>query len=205
MQLFYTPNTISVSVAIALQEAGLTHELTLVDFTKAEQTTAGYLAKNPKGRVPTLMTEGTALTETGALLEYIAALAPQMNLVPVDPKLAVQMRSVMFYLASTMHINHAHGVRGGRWADSQSSFDDMKAKVPETMAASAKYIEDECLNRPFVLGDAFSIADIYLFNVCTWLSGDGVSVSSYPKITAHMAMMETRASVRKMRALGVLT
>jgi glutathione S-transferase len=81
----------------------------------------------------------------------------------------------------------------------------MTAKVPETMTTSAKHIEDECLTGPFVLGDAFSIADIYLFNVCTWLAGDGVTVSDYPKIIAHMAMMETRPSIKKIRALGILT
>ena len=205
MQLFYTPNTISMSVAIALQEAGIAHDLTLVDFSKSQQTGADYLAINPKGRVPTLIIEGRAFTETGALLELIASLATLKNLIPTDPLQVAQMRSVMFYLASTMHINHAHRMRGSRWANSKSSFDDMTAKVPETMAASAQYVEDECLTGPFVSGDMFSVADIYLFNVCTWLEGDSVSVSNYPKITGHMAMMETRASVRKIRELGILT
>lgn len=205
MQLFYTPNTISMSVAIALQEAGLDHHLTLVDFAKGEQTSADYLATNPKGRVPTLIDNNQALTETGALLDYIAALAPSKNLVPNDPLQAFKIRSVMCYLASTMHINHAHKMRGSRWADRQSSFDDMTAKVPQTMAASAQYIEDECLKGPFILGDTFTIADIYLFNVCTWLAGDGVTVAHYPKIVAHMAKMEARASVKKIRALGILT
>lgn len=205
MQLFYTPNTISMSVAIALQEAEIAHDLTLVDFAKAQQTGADYLAINPKGRVPTLIIEGQAFTETGALLELIASLAPTKHLTPTDPLQAVKVRSVMFYLASTMHINHAHRMRGSRWANEQSSFDDMTAKVPETMAISAQYVEDECITGPFILGDAFSIADIYLFNVCTWLAGDGVTVANYPKITAHLAMMETRASVQKIRALGILT
>ena len=112
MQLFYAQNTISMSVAIALREAGLEHELTRVDFTKAEQTSNAYLAKNPKGRVPTLIVGDKALTETGALLEYIAALVPEKKLVPTDPLQAFKMRSVMFYLASTMHVNHAHKMRG---------------------------------------------------------------------------------------------
>jgi glutathione S-transferase len=205
MQLFYTPNTISMAVAIALQEADIAHELTLIDFTKGEQLSAGYLDKNPKGRVPTLIVEGQPLTETGALLELIATLAPEKNLVPTDPLQAVKMRSVMFYLASTMHVNHAHRVRGIRWANDQSSLDDMAAKAPETMAISAKYIEEECLTGPFILGDAFSIVDIYLFNICTWLAGDSVIVSNYPKITAHIVLMETRASVQKIRELGILT
>lgn len=205
MQLFYAPNTISMSVAIALQEAGLGHELNRVDFAKAEQTSNAYLAKNPKGRVPTLIVGGKALTETGALLEYIAALVPEKKLAPTDPLQAFKMRSVMFYLASTMHVNHAHKMRGSRWADSQTSYDDMTSKVPQTMAVSASYIEEECLEGQFVLGENFCIADIYLFNVCTWLNGDGVEVKNYPKLIAHMTAMEDRASVKKIRELGILT
>jgi len=186
MKLFYAPNTISMSVAIALREAGLGHELTRVDFTKAEQTSDAYLAKNPKGRVPTLIVGDKALTETGALLEYIAALVPEKKLVPTDPLQAFKMR-------------------GSRWADQQTSCDDMTSKVPQTMGTSASYIEDECLQGPFILGDTFCVADIYLFNVCTWLPGDGVEVKDYPKLAAHMAVMETRASVQKIRELGILT
>lgn len=117
--------------------------------------------------MPTLIVGDKALTETGALLEYIAALVPEKKLVPTDPLQAFKMRSVMFYLASTMHVNHAHKMRGSRWADQQTSCDDMTSKVPQTMGTSASYIEDECLQGPFILGDTFCVADIYLFNVCT--------------------------------------
>jgi len=203
MQLFFATNTISVAVAIALQEAGLEHTLTKVDFAKGEQMDAAYLGINSKGRVPALVSGDHILTETGALLEYIAALAPDKNLVPSDPIAATKMRSVMFYLASTMHVNHAHKVRGIRWATMQSSFDDMIAKVPETMTASATYIENECLTGPFI-GDAISIGDCYLFTVCTWLAGDGVDLDAFPKIAAFMDEMEGRASVKSVRAAGVL-
>ncbi|UOA25639.1 glutathione S-transferase family protein [Pseudosulfitobacter sp. DSM 107133] len=204
MHLYYTPGTISIVVAITLEEAGLDYTTTKVNFAEAEQTKAPYLAKNPKGRVPTLEVQGQLLTETGALLEYIAASAPQAGLVPADPLAAAQMRGVMYYLASTMHINHAHKMRGSRWADLQSSFDDMTAKVPQTMAASARYIEDHALQGPFVMGDTLSLADPYLFVVCNWLKGDGVDPSDYPRISRFMAAMETRASVKAVRANGML-
>lgn len=203
MQLFYATNTISVAVAIALQEAGLEHELTKVDFSKGEQLGAGYLGINSKGRVPALVFDETVLTETGALLEYIAGLAPDKNLVPSDLIEAAKMRSVMYYVASTMHVNHAHRMRGTRWANAQSSFDDMTAKVPETMTASATFIEQECLSSPFIAG-TISIGDCYLFAVCTWLAGDGVDLAAFPKVSAFMAAMEDRASVKAVRAAGVL-
>ncbi|GAB4537990.1 MAG: glutathione S-transferase family protein [Ruegeria sp.] len=204
MQLYYAPNTISVATAITLEEAALDYEAIRVDFAAGEQTTAAYRQINPKGRVPALVVEGGILTETGALLEFIAAKAPEAGLVPDDPLLAARMREVMYYLASTMHVNHAHKMRGHRWADRKSSWKDMAAKVPQTMTESCKYIEANGLRGPFVLGERFSLADPYLYVVCSWLEGDGVDVSAFPKIVAFRDAMEARASVRAVRTAGML-
>lgn len=204
LTLYYTPGTISIATAIALHEAGLSFEAIKVDFATAEQTKPAYQEINPKGRVPALVTEQGILTETGALLEYIAARAPGAGLVPEDAFQAAKMREVMFYLASTMHVNHAHRMRGSRWATRQDSFDDMAAKVPETMAASAAHIEQHGLAGPYVLGEKFSIADPYLFVICSWLGGDGVDVARYGKITAFMEAMNARPVVRDLRAKGMI-
>lgn len=205
MRLFYAPGTISVAVAIVLEEAGQNWEPVRVDFASGEQTKPNYLAINPKGRVPALQTaDGTLMTETGALLEYVAALAPQANLTPADLTALAHMRAVMYYLASTMHVAHAHKLRGHRWADREESHADMTAKVPETMLACAQYVEAECLRGDYVLGDEFSIADAYLFLVCSWLSGDGVDMDKLPIVSAFLDRMETRDSVKAVRQLGML-
>ncbi len=204
MQLYYAPRTISVAIAIALEEAGLDYEAIKLDFAGGEQTKPAYKQINPKGRVPALAVDGGILTETGALLEFIAAKAPEAGLVPADPVMAARMREVMFYLASTMHVNHAHKQRGHRWADKESSWKDMTAKVAETMTASCDYISANGLRGPFVLGEAISLADAYLYVVCSWLEGDGVDVSAFPKIVAFREAMEARASVQAVRAAGML-
>ncbi len=204
MQLYYAPRTISVAVAIALEEAGLDYEAIRLDFAEGEQTKPAYKQLNPKGRVPALVVDGGILTETGALLDYIAAVAPKAGLVPNDPVMAARMREVMYYLASTMHVNHAHKIRGPRWADRKSSWKDMKDKVPQTMTASCDYISSNGLRGPFVLGDQFSLADAYLYVVCSWLEGDSVDVSAFPKILAFREAMEARASVQAVRAAGML-
>jgi glutathione S-transferase len=204
MQLYYAPRTISVAVAIALEEAGLDYEAIRLDFADGEQTKPAYKQINPKGRVPALAVDGGILTETGALLDYIATIAPQAGLVPEDPVMAARMREVMYYLASTMHVNHAHKMRGHRWADKKSSWKDMKDKVAQTMTASCKYISSNGLRGPFVLGETFSLADAYLYVVCSWLEGDGVDVSAFPKILAFREAMEARPSVQAVRAAGML-
>jgi glutathione S-transferase len=205
LKLTYAPGTIAIAVAIALEEADIPYEQIKVDFASAEQTKPSYLAINPKGRVPALITEGGAvMTETGALLEYIAALKPDVGLIPDAPTDAAHMRAVMFYIASTMHIAHAHKMRGTRWADLPASHADMAAKVPQTMANCADYVVSDCLRGDFVIGDRFSLADAYLFTVCTWLAGDGVALADFPVIDAYLARMEARDSVKTIRAKGML-
>jgi len=204
LRLFYAPGTIATATAVTLHEAGLAFEPVLVDFTAAEQTRPDYHNINPKGRVPALATKMGILTETGALLDYIAALAPSANLIPSDPFKAAKMREVMYYCASTMHVNHAHGRRGNRWADNQASWQDMTAKVPETMTASSAYIETCCLQGPFVLGNTFSLADPYLFTICNWLRNDGVDLSAFGGLSAYLRTMEARPSVKAVRAAGIL-
>lgn len=202
MKLHYAPGTISIAVAIALEEAGVDYTTQAVDFASGEQRSEAYGRINPKGRVPVLEVAGHILTETGAILDYIAA--HDRRLMPADPIHAAQARSVMYYLASTMHVNHAHKMRGHRWADREDSWADMAAKVPETMAASAAFVEAECIAGPYVLGRHISIADCYLFVVCGWLPGDGVDLAPYPRIRAFMDTMEARPSVQAVRAKGML-
>jgi glutathione S-transferase len=54
------------------------------------------------------------------------------------------------------------------------------------------------------LGDTVSLADAYLYVVCSWLEGDGVDVSAFPKILAFREAMEARASVQAVRAAGMI-
>jgi len=200
MKLYYARGTIAIATAIALHEAGLEFEPVRLDFRAGDQTTPEYQAINPKGRVPALVTDQGILTETAAILDYIADIAPAAGLRPSDPFEAVRMREAMCYLASTMHVNHAHKARGHRWADQQSSFDDMTAKSVQTMTDSAAYIENHMLQGPYVLGETFSLADPYLYVACSWLEGDGVTVADYPKILGFIEAMRARASVAQVIA-----
>ncbi len=204
LKLHCAPNTISVVVAMTLAETGLDWQPIMVDFKSAAQTKPDYLAINPKGRVPTLDTPDGLLTETGAILDYIGAIAPDANLIPADPFKAAKMREVMYYLASTMHPAHAHKMRGARWASEQSSIDDMRANVPRTVAECCAYLENNVTFGPFILGKRISLADPYLYMLTIWLAGDGVDIATFPKLAAFAVAMSARPSVATVRDMGLL-
>jgi glutathione S-transferase len=198
LKLFYAPGTCALASRIALLDAGADHEVVKVDLAQGAQRAPDYLAINPKGRVPALVTDKGVLTETPAILAYIAQTFPAAGLAPLDdPFEFARLQAFNSYLCSTVHVNHAHGRRGARWADDQSSFDDMKRKVPETMAAAAALIERDYFEGPWVMGEAYTIADPYLFTIEGWLKGDGVDIADYPVLADHYRRMSERDSVRR--------
>lgn len=199
LTLHYAPKTISVAVAILLEEIGADCTLRRVDFASGEQTSDAYREINPKSRVPALETPAGILTETPAIVEY---LAPQ--LVPEDPYAAAKMRELISYLNGTMHPHHAHGLRGARWADQQSSFDDMKQMLPIRMAECCAYLEDFLPSLPYPIGQMEVLSDAYLYVVLSWLPGDGVNIDDFPQLAAFQHQMNTRPSVQAAFAKGML-
>ncbi len=203
MKFFCAKATVSIATAIMLEETETDYDPVLLNFAEGDQLKPEYQTINPKGRVPALVTDHGILTETGAILEYLNTIAGA-SLVPTDPWAAAQMRAVMYYLASTFHVNHAHRMRGARWADLDASRVDMTAKVPETMGQSCAYVEENCALSPFVMGTDMTVADPWLYTICTWLNGDGVDITAYPKLAAHFDMMNARPSVKAVRDLGLI-
>ncbi len=89
-------------------------------FASCEQTKPEYLALNPKGRVPALVTERGVLTETPAILAYTAQTWAAAELAPLDDLFAfAEMQAFMSYLCPTVHVAHAHRGRGHRWAETR--------------------------------------------------------------------------------------
>jgi glutathione S-transferase len=201
LTLYVAPGTCALASLIALEEAGAPYRAVKLDFAAGEQRGEAYRRVNPKGRVPALATERGILTETPAILAYVAQAFPAAGLAPLDDPFAfAELQAFNSYLCSTVHVNHAHRPRGSRWADEETSLADMKRKVPETMTASMRLIEDDYLKGPWVLGERYSVADGYLFTLGNWLEGDGVEVSRLPRILDHRARMAARPAVQRARA-----
>ncbi|MEW5422295.1 glutathione S-transferase family protein [Amorphus sp. 3PC139-8] len=196
--LFYSPGTCALATHIALEEAGADYTLRRVDFANTEQRSPDYLAINPKGRVPSLVTEDAVLTETPALLAWVAQTHPEAELAPLDdPSAFARAQSFNSYLCSTVHVAHAHGRRAIRWTDDPAAIEALQAKVPETMAACYALIEESFLQGPWVMGERYSICDPYLYTISSWLGDDNVDIADYPKVADHFRRMGERPAVQR--------
>ena len=198
LTLFASKGSVSVASAIMLEKTETKYKLEFLDFSQADQTKKSYLNINPKGRVPALVTPHGVLMKIGAILEYVAP-----DFIPLAAYSAARVREIIHYLASTMHVNHAHKMRGARWADDPVAVKSMVIKVPETMAKSCAYLE-KIISGPYIFGSKITIADAHLFTIAQWLKGYEVERKDYPKLARFEREFATRPSVACVRARGLL-
>jgi glutathione S-transferase len=198
LTLYYSPDSCARASLIALAESGIEYGIVKMSLADGEQRRPEYLVVNPKARVPALVTERGVLTETPAILAFIAQSRPAARLAPLDDPFAFgQMQAINNYLCSTVHVAHAHKGRGVRWSDDPAAHMSMRQKVSQNMLECFRLIESSMFQGPWVMGDAFSVADAYLYTLSGWLEGDGVDLALLPVMQAHRARMAQRPAVQR--------
>ncbi|NKB62605.1 MAG: glutathione S-transferase [Gammaproteobacteria bacterium] len=199
--IYYAHSTAAIAPQILLEESGANYESRCIDFSNRDQQSPEYLAINPKGRVPALITPRGTLTEVPALLAYIAQIYPEKNLEPTDPFEFAEAQEFNAYLCSTVHVAHAHKMRGSRWSNDPSSHESMRAKVVENLEECARVIESHYFKGPWVMGENYSLCDPYLYLISRWLEGDGVDIAQFQKIKNHRDNMLARPATQTIIAL----
>jgi glutathione S-transferase len=144
LTLYLSPGSSSMAVHIALHEVGAPFDIKSLSFHKKEHQQPPFLAINPAGKVPTLLVDGTPLTEVAGCLLYLAKRFPQAGLLPSDPLAEAQAVSWMSFIASTLHPARRQG----------------EAHVAEAWTLAERKLGD----RDWALG-TYSIADIHLFRL----------------------------------------
>jgi len=200
LMLYYAANSCALATHIVLEEVGADYSTQRIDFSKEQQKSPEFLKINPKGRVPALMTDRGILTETPAMLVYVAQSFPAAGLAPMDDPFAfARMQSFNSYLCSHLHVAHAHRMRGHRWvdADDAHSIAAMQRKVPETVGGAFEMIERDMLKGPWVMGDTYTICDPYLFTLAQWMEKDGVDLARVPRVVDHRRRVSERPAVKR--------
>jgi glutathione S-transferase len=200
LTLYYARDTISLATHIVLEEVGAAYTTVRIDFARTEQRSPEYLKINPKGRLPALVTERGILTETPAMLVYVAQQFGRRDLALMDDAFAfAEVQAINAYLGSCLHINHAHRMRGPRWVDAgdKAALAAMQRHVPVSVGANYELIERDLLKGPWLMGERYTICDPYLFTLAQWLEQDGVDPKRIPKVMDHRRRMAERATVKK--------
>ena len=201
MKLYYSPGACSLSPHIVLREAGLKFEPVLAS-TKTHKLQDGtdYYTINPKGYVPLLeLDNGERLTEGPAIVQYIADQAPDKKLAPANGTFArARLQEWLNFTTSEIHKTYS------------PLFNPAVPEEYKTMAKAKlqdryRWVDSQLEGKSYVLGDAFSVADAYLFTVTNWAPRVGVDLSAYKNIAAYLARVAARPAVQEaMKAEGLL-
>lgn len=201
MKLYYSPGTCSLSPHIALRAAGLPFDMVKVDLATRKTADGGdYTAVNPKGYVPTLqLDDGSMLTEGAAIVQYIADRAPASNLAPAANTMErYRLVEWINFLASEIH-------KGFSPLFNSKLSEETKTIAREALARRFDYLSTQLRDKPYLMGDTFTVADGYLFTVLGWSRMTNVDLSKWPVLTAYVERIAKLSAVREaMKAEGLI-
>lgn len=193
------PGTCARATMIALEEAGAAYDTRLYDLMKDEQRAPDYLAINPKGQVPVLIADGTPLSESVAILGYLASRFPEARLAPEDPMQRAQALSVISWLASGVLTTLLRIVRPYRITDDNAAFGGIQVKARMIIRDNMALANTHLAGRTWWL-DEWSVADAYLYYMAADAAVQGVDLAGFGHLAAHATAMEARPAVQRMLA-----
>ena len=193
MKLYYLPGACSLASHIALREAGVAFDLERFDkANKKTESGADFLAINPKGYVPVLtLDDGDVLTEGAAILQYIADENPKAGLAPAaGSRERVHLQAHLNYIATEVHKAFSP-LFNPNSSDAEKAA--AKTRVAEKLDMVEKILSD---GRSYLVGNALSVADIYLFVVVNWTFPTGIGLDTWPHVAAFHQRVAARDSVQ---------
>jgi glutathione S-transferase len=201
MKLYYSPGACSLSPHIVLRELGLPFEPVLAS-TKTHKLADGtdYYTINPKGYVPLLeLDDGQRLSEGPAILQYLADKEPGKNLVAAAGTMP-RYRQIEWlnFISTELHKSYSP-------LFNPAMPEEGKAVYRKRLRGRYEYLNQQLEGKSFLMGDAFSVPDAYLFTVTNWAKPVGVDITDLSNVQAFMARMVTRPAVQAaMKAEGLL-
>ena len=201
MKLFLKPGSCSLASHIVLEEIGRPYDTETVDLAKKLTASgADFWAINPKGYVPALLLDdGDLLTEGPAILQYLADLAPELQLAPANgSKARYQLQSWLTFIGTEVHKNFSPFFN-------PAATPEMKDLARANLQRRLGYVNDQLAGRDFLMGDTFSVADAYLFTVVGWAKFVQLDLSAWPHLIAFQARVAARpATQRALKAEGLI-
>jgi glutathione S-transferase len=195
LKLFHSPGACSLVSHIALEEAGADYEAARVNLAGGEQRTPDYLAINPHGRVPALVTDQGVITETIAIVNYIAERFGKQGSAPRgDAYATAKCNELLGWFASSVHIAFAEVFRPGRFVTDESLHEAVKNGGLAALDGYFAEIESLCGDGWATDGE-FTAADSYLLVFLRWAKRMGIAVSNYPRWAALVGRVIDRPAV----------
>jgi glutathione S-transferase len=198
-KLYFAPGTCARVSLIALEEIGEPFETQLVSFMAGDHRSEAYLAVNPAGVVPTLVTPTGAVTQTSAILWYLARTYPAANLLPpcVSPVGEAEQLSQLVHYSSDLHPAVSRFVVPFLFVQDSEAQGALRASAARKLELLLASKEAQLAAADWLLGEAWSVLDAYLGWVWFRVTGAGFDAAAFPSIAAHYERLKERPAVRR--------
>jgi glutathione S-transferase len=193
-----SPNVRRVRLTAAV--LGLQLEEEKLDFTKGEQKNSAYLALNPNGAVPTLVDGGFVLTESRAIIQYLASKKPESGLLPSDEQARADVTHWQFWDSS--HFSPQIGtVVFQRIVKPMMGMGEPDAgKVEEALTNFRRFaavLNKRLDGNQYVVGASMTLADLTLASSLMYAKQAEVSLADYPNIQAWFSRISDMDTWKK--------
>ena len=200
MKLYYFPGACALSPHIVLLEAGLPFTLVKVDpKSKKTESGADFMTINSKGAVPALQfDDGRVLTEGPAIVQYIADQKPESGLAPRAGTFErYQLMEILNFITSEVHKSFTPLFNPAGSAE-------LKEMFTANLAKKFDWLSGFLDRKTFLMGNAFTVADAYLFTLLNWTRYVKIDLGKWPVLTAFQARIAQRPKVQEaMKAEGL--
>jgi glutathione S-transferase len=201
MKLYYFTGACALSPHIVALEAGVAVTMVKIDSkTKKTESGADYLAVNSKGAVPALqLDDGRVLTEGPAIVQYLADLKPESGLAPRAGTFErYQLMEMLNYITSEVHKSFSPLFSPAYSAETKQIF-------MANLAKKFDWLSGFLGNKTYLLGNAFTVADAYLFTVLNWTGFLKIDLGKWPVLADYKSRIGHRPKVQEaMRAEGLV-
>lgn len=198
LKLYLAPGSCSIASQIALEEAGANYERTAVLLAKGEQREPEFQAINPHGRIPVLFADEVAISETVAILTYIASRFRDADLLPFNDVLLLgRAYQRMSWYASTLHVAIAQVWRSERYSADEACWPSIQARGRELIQKGFAEIEESLGDGTWILGDRYSVLDGYTLVFYRWGERLGLDMAGYRRWHGHQQRLIERPAVAR--------
>jgi glutathione S-transferase len=193
MKLYFSPGACALHPQIALREAGLDFDLVRVDLKahKIAASGADFYEVNPKGYVPVLeLDDGSRLTEGAVIDQYVADKNPDAKILPPAGSIErVHVQEWLHFIGTEIH-------KAFSPLFNPQLAEDAREAQKKKVGSRFDLAEKELATKKFLMGDTFTVADGYLYNMLRWTAFTGIDLAKWPNLSAYFKRVEERPSVK---------
>lgn len=198
LTLYTAPMSSATPVEHALAELGVPHEKVRFDLAAGDQKAPEYLALNPNGKVPTLVADGTPLFEALAIMQWLGdRYGVERNLWPASDapeRLTAMAWSTWAYVTYGAALSRLSYTE--RAPNAELHHPPLAAHTRSELRGLLDVLESRLKDRPYLLGGAFSLADLIVASVVTYGTYVGASTDAHPAVTAWLSRFHARECYR---------